>query len=598
MSFAHLKARRAARDGRWRARGRDGGKGRGEDDTGEAGTGVQEDEEQGTGIVEEEQHEPHLAGTPADDPPPELRGSQLTLFTTAGHGRGLQRARDAPGAQAGDELLAVEPHASVLSTAQADMRCHYCFVKRAALQRCSGCKFARYCSAACQRSAWTKARHRDECPALQRWFAAAKEAGHAPADPGAAVRVLAQLVWHRRKHGVQSAWWKGVASMQSHRATMSEAQQAECAELAFRVAHFLTLDALPSYGFDGASGLLDMVCAYRTNAFTLADAQLDPIGVSVSVPVALFNHACDPNAVVVFPRAGDRTMRVVAIKPIAPGAEVLTSYVDLAEPLAQRQATLSSRYLFTCTCRLCTTSAHPPKHWTDPRTAIWCEHNCSGWAALPNWRQLPVDDTSLASGACNRCGKTSMLHAPREIHARWTAAEALMERVQKAMQGEASHDSLGDVLSTVRWLSTLAPPSNTLLWTLMHAAHVLAIETGAFAEATHLAFVLCAGMQACGGREADSALYPPGHPLRAVMFATLGKLLLHETPPCPPLLARMPAVPADRAVQLALARQALVQALDEARCGFGRSVDGGDVAADVRDSLTALEQEQAVLRSM
>lgn len=140
MSFAELKARRAARDGRWHARGRDGGEGHGEREGEGGGRGGQDDEGPGAGLAKKEQHEPHTTDTSLDAPPPELRGSQLTLFAAACRGRGLQRAHDAPAAQPGDQLLAVEPHASVLSTAQAEVRCHYCFVKRAGLQRCSGCK--------------------------------------------------------------------------------------------------------------------------------------------------------------------------------------------------------------------------------------------------------------------------------------------------------------------------------------------------------------------------------------------------------------------------------------------------------------------------
>ena len=54
-----------------------------------------------------------------------------------------------------------------------------------------------------------------------------------------------------------------------------------------------------------------------------------PIGACVSPVVALINHSCDPNAVVVFPRAGgelkkdnEPLMQVIALKYIAPDEEV------------------------------------------------------------------------------------------------------------------------------------------------------------------------------------------------------------------------------------------------------------------------------------
>src|ERR1700761_583654 len=99
---------------------------------------------------------------------------------------------------------------------------------------------------------------------------------------------------------------------------------------------------------------------FVTNTFTVTDASLTPLGSSVSPPVALINHSCDPNAVVVFPRASARPsaaqeplMHVVALREIAADEEVrspsspfmtahksqiLTAYVDTTLPRAIRQA--------------------------------------------------------------------------------------------------------------------------------------------------------------------------------------------------------------------------------------------------------------------
>jgi len=61
------------------------------------------------------------------------------------------------------------------------------------------------------------------------------------------------------------------------------------------------------------------------NTFTLTSPCLTPIGISVSPLVALINHSCDPNAVVVFPRARgniEPLMQVVALRDIGPNEEV------------------------------------------------------------------------------------------------------------------------------------------------------------------------------------------------------------------------------------------------------------------------------------
>ena len=69
-----------------------------------------------------------------------------------------------------------------------------------------------------------------------------------------------------------------------------------------------------------------MQLQFTTNALTLTSPALTPLGVVISPAVALLNHACEPNAVVVFPRTAERKieplMHVVAIRPIAPDEEV------------------------------------------------------------------------------------------------------------------------------------------------------------------------------------------------------------------------------------------------------------------------------------
>jgi SET and MYND domain-containing protein len=62
-----------------------------------------------------------------------------------------------------------------------------------------------------------------------------------------------------------------------------------------------------------------------TNSFTLTTADLAPVGVATSPICALFNHGCDPSAVIVFPKVGTG-MNVVAIANIKAGDEV--SYAD------------------------------------------------------------------------------------------------------------------------------------------------------------------------------------------------------------------------------------------------------------------------------
>ncbi len=66
---------------------------------------------------------------------------------------------------------------------------------------------------------------------------------------------------------------------------------------------------------------------FTTNAFAVTDPSLTPIGVCISPTVALFNHSCEPNAVLVFPRSEHRLKKeeplveVVTVREIAAGEE-------------------------------------------------------------------------------------------------------------------------------------------------------------------------------------------------------------------------------------------------------------------------------------
>jgi hypothetical protein len=65
-----------------------------------------------------------------------------------------------------------------------------------------------------------------------------------------------------------------------------------------------------------------------TNSITLASPSLAPLGVCVSPLIALINHSCEPNAVVVFPRSTkdpasqEPEAQVVAIRDLLLDEEV------------------------------------------------------------------------------------------------------------------------------------------------------------------------------------------------------------------------------------------------------------------------------------
>ncbi|KAL4399170.1 hypothetical protein ACI68E_003543 [Malassezia pachydermatis] len=519
-----------------------------------------------------------------------IPGTSLEVEVTTLAGRGLRLSPQAAPCQPGDTLAEFPTSVSVLATSQVPHRCHFCFSKPDhALVRCSRCHFARYCGAQCQAAAWTDYRHRDECHALRRWFRTAEHPDTLPdlaREPGPSVRALAQLLWRRQRQ--DAAWWQPHARMISHRTTLDAASQEEAASIAYRLAQFLGSEGtLRALGIEHADALLELVCQHRANGFTLSDPHLDPIGVCIQPTAALLNHACEPNAVVVFPEAkpGHRCrMHILALQPIQPGDAVLTSYVDVATPHAERQRILRERYHFTCRCALCT------RHdsWIDPRTALWCPHTgCVGWVS------------PTAPSACRQCHRVP---GAMDVQATLAQAQEAALHVEKAMASNDLHTIPSYVAISLPGLSAIAPPSHHLMWTLLHAAQVVAIEKEAWDEAISYALLLCAGMQARGARDARSCLYIPGHPQRAVLLATLGRLLAQSTSDTPPTasawLARPPPIPPSAQARREMAWAILQQAQHEALVGFGRATQGGTVGHLVRATLHVLSQEQEAARTM
>lgn len=89
----------------------------------------------------------------------------------------------------------------------------------------------------------------------------------------------------------------------------------------------------------------------------------------------------------------------------------------------------------------------------------------------------------------------------------------------------------------------------------------------------------------------------PGHPVRAVAVAELGKLLAVDEPePSTDRLpsAATPTFPPSGPPRLKLAYDTLVRARNELHIGFGKANEGGQVSKEIRDIIVSLEKEIGV----
>lgn len=65
-----------------------------------------------------------------------------------------------------------------------------------------------------------------------------------------------------------------------------------------------------------------IILQIKVNSFTLSSPSLTPLGIAVSPLLALCNHSCEPNAIVVFPDGVRGGMQLIAIRDVQAGEEV------------------------------------------------------------------------------------------------------------------------------------------------------------------------------------------------------------------------------------------------------------------------------------
>lgn len=88
-----------------------------------------------------------------------------------------------------------------------------------------------------------------------------------------------------------------------------------------------------------------------------------------------------------------------------------------------------------------------------------------------------------------------------------------------------------------------------------------------------------------------TAVFPPGHPTRALALAELGKLLAVDEPAPHP--AGATAFPPSGPARLRLACETLIRARDELLISFGERNDGGEVGREIREMVVRVERELA-----
>lgn len=248
----------------------------------------------------------------------------------------------------GTTILTAEPVACVLRESSRATHCHWCFRSappdsNGTLARCARCRYAYYCSRACQQAHW-RAEHAQECAQLAR----------APRYPPASVLLAARVL---RFASRDSASAHLVHTLRAHpNITGGGSEDAQLpperhVAMALFLRDFVGAEVLEAHCQGRARAAVELFGMLETNAFNIADADLRPIGVGLYPSAAMFNHSCAPNVSTVFV---GRTVHLRALQSIAPGTELCVSYIDLAQDVATRRTELQQGFGFHCKCARCT----------------------------------------------------------------------------------------------------------------------------------------------------------------------------------------------------------------------------------------------------
>ncbi|CAE6405874.1 unnamed protein product [Rhizoctonia solani] len=350
---------------------------------------------------------------------------------------------------------------------------------------------------------------------------------------------------------------------------------------------------------------------FSANAHTLSTPSLTPIGVALSPVAALINHSCVPNCVVVFPKASEskklpNELLIIAIGKILPGEELTTSYVDLTLPAEHRQRILQERYFFKCQCPNCQIAVLNESSYVDGRRALRCaSKTCEGFLSMPKLDDPKLKKTNVQ---CLQCRSACTIEPPAIADAIRLGEEGL-ERAEE-LQFSDPERAFKYTSNLIPMVSRFFHPSAHPLLGLsrLHLSILIShldSDRSVLDEAVRAAARVAAGI---------SAVLPVGHPVRAVIYAELGKLLAvdeyypegQEPPePTPAQLdpkANLTWVAGDEMgipkgfERLRLAHHTLMQARQELLIGFGHSEEGGAVGKEVTELARKIEQEVTIWR--
>ena len=244
-----------------------------------------------------------------------------------------------------------------------------------------------------------------------------------------------------------------------------------------------------------------------TNAFRATLADDTPVGLCFEPTVALANHSCYPNAVVLF---DGRCLSLRALNSIQKGEEILVSYVDPTESRDLRREKLKARYFFTCECEKCVGNENPYQ--------LLLKHLNDGGAASENMREQFFPANLLISKAISHIQhlETDRTHLSKTI-------EGAFQGLSLSRNASNQHDELKFLSSILSQDSPVISQDMVAIPpfpSIYHALYLNYLDQPSYLPSL---IILLFMFLHC-----DVFTYPqPHHPVRVIRLWSIARLLKH-----------------------------------------------------------------------
>ncbi|CAA0827867.1 Histone-lysine N-methyltransferase ASHR1 [Striga hermonthica] len=430
-----------------------------------------------------------------------LTDKSLTISTLPEKGRCLFTARHF---SPGEVILTDSPYVCVpnKNKESPEPKCEWCF-SSADLKKCSACHVVWYCSSKCQKSDWKM--HSVECSALKK--VDKERLKSLTQSIRLMVRLCIRFKLQNQKILPNTATenYKLVEALVSHISEVDENQLILYAQMANLVNLILQWPDSDINIKQIAENFSKLAC----NAHTICDSELRPLGTGLFPVIAIINHSCLPNAVLVFE---GRVAVVRAMQHIPKGTEVTISYIETAGSTITRRKALKEQYFFTCACDRCIKLGQPD----DIRESAILEgyrckaDQCSGFL---------LRDPDDKGFICQKCG---LLRSKEEISNITNEVKRISERASQSLSPGHKAEAVEAYKMIEQLQLTLCHPFSINIMRTRESLLKISMELQDWKEALSYSRLIIPVYE---------WVYPSCHPLIGLQYYMSGKLewLLGET---------------------------------------------------------------------